>query len=220
MPEAAGLHYLTRQLKTLPAGLVTAEQARFFDHIAAILPAIPVREIDGKKMLAPAEVFDKKQNVENPELYAVYPFRLFGLGKPHIDLAVNALDARTDRGHFGWRQDDIFMALLGLTDQARQGLAERASQWNEKRRFPAFWGPNYDWTPDQDHGGVLTKTLQVMLVQCEDRQIHLLPAWPADWDVTFKLQAPYKTTLEGSARRGKLERLDVTPKSRSADIVR
>jgi len=142
------------------------------------------------------------------------------LGKPHIDLAINALDARPDRGHFGWRQDDIFMALLGLTDQARQGLAERASEWNEKRRFPAFWGPNYDWTPDQDHGGVLTKTLQVMLVQCEDRQIRLLPAWPADWDVTFKLRAPYKTTLEGSVRRGRIERLDVTPKSRSADIVR
>ena len=220
MPEAAGLNYLTRRLKTLPAGLATEEQVRFFDHIAAILPPIPLREIAGKKMLAPAEVFDEKQNVENPELYAVYPFRLFGLGKPHIDLAVNALDARTDRGHFGWRQDDIFMALLGLTDQARQGLAERASEWNEKRRFPAFWGPNYDWTPDQDHGGVLTKTLQVMLVQCEDRQIRLLPAWPADWDVTFKLRAPYKTTLEGSVRRGRIERLDVTPKSRSADIVR
>jgi len=220
MPEVAGLHYLTRQLKTLPAGLATAEQVRFFDHIAAILPPIPLREIAGKKMLAPAEVFDRKQNVENPELYAVYPFRLFGLGKPHIDLAINALDARPDRGHFGWRQDDIFMALLGLTDQARQGLAERASEWNEKRRFPAFWGPNYDWTPDQDHGGVLTKTLQVMLVQCEGRQIRLLPAWPADWDVTFKLRAPYKTTLEGSVRRGRIERLDVTPKSRSADIVR
>ncbi len=220
MPEVAGLHYLIRQLKTLPAGLLTAEQTRLVDRLAAILPLIPRREINGKTMLAPAERFDKKENVENPELYAVYPFRLFGIAKPHIDLAVQALDARTDRGHFGWRQDDIFMALLGLTDQARRGLAERASKWNEQRRFPAFWGPNYDWTPDQDHGGVLTKTLQVMLVQCEDRQLRLLPAWPADWDVAFKLHAPYATTLEGEAKQGKIERLDVAPKSRSADIVR
>jgi hypothetical protein len=220
MPEVAGLHYLTRQLKTLPAGLMTAEQSRLVDHLAAILPPIPTREVDGKKMLAPAERFEKKQNVENPELYAVYPFRLYGIGKRDIDQAVRALDARPDRGHFGWRQDDIFMALLGLTDQARQGLAERASKWNETRRFPAFWGPNYDWTPDQDHGGVLTKTLQIMLLQCEDKQIRLLPAWPADWDVTFKLHAPYATTLEGTAKQGKIERLDVTPKTRSADIVR
>lgn len=220
MPEVAGLHYLTRQLKTLPAGLMTAEQMRLVDHLAAILPPIPTREVEGKKMLAPAERFDKKQNVENPELYAVYPFRLYGIGKPDIDYAVRALDARTDRGHFGWRQDDIFMALLGLTNQVRSGLVERASKWDKNRRFPAFWGPNYDWTPDQDHGGVLTKTLQIMLVQCDDKKIRLLPAWPADWDVTFKLQAPYNTTLEGTAKQGKIERLDVSPKSRSADIVR
>jgi hypothetical protein len=220
MPEVAGLHYLTRQLKTLPAGLMTAEQARLVDRLAAILPPIPTREVDGKTMLAPAERFAKKQNVENPELYAVYPFRLYGIGKPDIDLAVQALNARTDRGHFGWRQDDIFMALLGLTDQVRTGLAERASKWNEKRRFPAFWGPNYDWTPDQDHGGVLAKTLQLMLIQSENKQIRLLPAWPADWDVMFKLHAPYDTTLEGAARQGKIERLDVSPRSRSADIVR
>jgi alpha-L-fucosidase 2 len=220
MPEVAGLHYLTRQLKTLPRGLMTADQARLVDHLAAILPPIPTREVDGKKMLAPAERFEKKQNVENPELYAVYPFRLFGIGKPDIDLAIRALDARTDRGHFGWRQDDIFMALLGLTDQVKSGLVERASRWNENRRFPAFWGPNYDWTPDQDHGGVLTKTLQVMLLQCEDRQIRILPAWPSDWDVTFKLHAPFNTTLDGTARQGKIERLAVSPKSRIVDIVR
>jgi hypothetical protein len=220
MPEVAGLHYLTRQLKTLPLGLMTADQARLVDHLAAILPPIPTREVDGKKMLAAAERFEKKQNVENPELYAVYPFRLFGIGKPDIDLAIRALDARTDRGHFGWRQDDIFMALLGLTDQVKSGLVERASRWNEKRRFPAFWGPNYDWTPDQDHGGVLTKTLQVMLLQCEDKQIRMLPAWPSDWDVTFKLHAPYKTILEGTAKQGRIERLDVSPKSRIVDIVR
>jgi len=220
MPEVAGLHYLTRQLKTLPPGLMTADQARLVDHLAAILPPIPTREVDGKKMLAPAERFEKKQNVENPELYAVYPFRLFGIGKPDIDYAIRALDARTDRGHFGWRQDDIFMALLGLTDQVKSGLVERASRWNENRRFPAFWGPNYDWTPDQDHGGVLTKTLQIMLLQCEDKQIRVLPAWPSDWDVTFKLHAPYNTTLEGTAKQGKIERLDVSPKARAGDIVR
>jgi hypothetical protein len=165
MPELAGLHYLVKTAKTLPAALVPEDFRALLARLEPKLPPIPTREIGGERMLAPAERFANKSNVENPELYAVYPFRLYGIGKPGIDLAIRALDRREDRGHFGWRQDDIFMALLGLTDQARRGLVERAGQWDKRHRFPAFWGPNYDWTPDQDHGGVLMKTLQLMLLQ-------------------------------------------------------
>lgn len=32
-------------------------------------------------------------------------------------------------------------------------------------RFPAFWGPNSDWIPDQDHGSVAAIALQRMLLQ-------------------------------------------------------
>jgi alpha-L-fucosidase 2 len=218
MPEVAGLNYLTRKLRTLPGGLLTAEQKSFLDRLEAKLPAVPTREVEGRRMLAPAEMYAKKQNVENPELYAVYPFRLYGVGKPDFELAIRALDAREDKGHFGWRQDDLFMALLGLTERARQGLTERAGRWNPEQRFPAFWGPNYDWTPDQDHGGVLTKTLQCMLLQCDDREIRLRPAWPADWDADFRLRAPFNTVLEGQVRAGKLVGLRVTPRSRESDI--
>jgi alpha-L-fucosidase 2 len=218
MPEVAGLRYLILKLKTLPAGLLSPGRRNLLDRLESKLPPIPTREVDGKLMLAPAERFAKKQNVENPELYAVYPFRLFGTGKPGIELAVRALDNRQDMGHFGWRQDDLFMALLGLTDRARKGLTERAGKWDRKQLFPAFWGPNYDWTPDQDHGGVLTKTLQVMLLQCEDKDIRLLPAWPADWDADFKLRAPYNTILEGRVRAGKVVKLRATPRSRRLDL--
>jgi len=219
MPEVAGLHYLAQELMRLPGGLLSDSQKKLAERLAAILPPVPTREVDGRKMLAPAERFEKKQNVENPELYAVYPFRLYGIGKPDIEFAVRALDARLDRGHFGWRQDDLFMALLGLTGRAKKGLVERASQWDKNFRFPAFWGPNYDWTPDQDHGGVLAKTLQVMLLQCEDKAIRLLPAWPNDWDATFKLRAPYGTTIEGQILQGKIVKLAVTPSNRRKDIV-
>ncbi len=40
-------------------------------------------------------------------------------------------------------------------------------------------------------------------------------AWPSDWDVTFKLHAPYNTILEGTAKQGRIERLDVSPKAGS-----
>jgi alpha-L-fucosidase 2 len=219
MPEVAGLHELVKVAKTLPAGLVPDAFKALLARLGPKLPDIPTREIDGARLLAPAARFAKKSNVENPELYAVYPFRLYGLGKPDIELAVRALDRREDRGHFGWRQDDIFMALLGLADQAGRGLVERAAKWDPRHRFPAFWGPNYDWTPDQDHGGVLMKTLQVMLLQAEDRVLRLLPAWPAGWDADFKLHAPYRTVVEGSVRGGRLAALKVTPGSRASDVL-
>jgi hypothetical protein len=219
LPEVAGLYYLTQELKKIPADYVTAAFRELLDNIQNKLPAIPLRELEQKRMLAPAQRYDNKRNIENPELYAVYPFKLYGLGRPDIELAINALIHRWDKGHFGWRQDDLFMALLGLTREARSGLVERCNNWDSRHRFPAFWGPNYDWTPDQDHGGVLTKTLQVMLLQCDDKKIHLLPAWPKEWDVDFKLHAPYNTVVEGKVRDGKIETLHVQPEGRKNDIV-
>ena len=111
------------------------------------------------------------------------------------------------------------MAYLGLTDAARKGLVERPRHHDQRERFPAFWGPNYDWTPDQYHGGVLMKTFQAMLLQTDGRKILLLPAWPKDWDVDFKLHAPYQTVVEGTYRDGKLQSLKVTPEARRADVV-
>ena len=61
--------------------------------------------------------------------------------------------------------------------------------------------------------------LQEMLLQTNGEQIYLLPAWPRDWDVDFKLLAPYQTTIEGSVRNGKLVDLAVTPEKRREDII-
>ncbi|MDR0703844.1 MAG: hypothetical protein LBF88_02540, partial [Planctomycetaceae bacterium] len=81
-----------------------------------------------------------------------------------------------------------------------------------------FWGPNYDWIPDQDHGGILTKGVQSLVMQCDGKRIDLFPAFPADWDCDFKLNAPYKTTVEGQLKNGKLINLKVTPKEREKDV--
>ena len=110
------------------------------------------------------------------------------------------------------------MAYLGLAEDARQSLVGRARNHDANSRFPAFWGPNYDWVPDQDHGGVLMKTFQSMLLQTDGRKIFLLPAWPKEWDVEFKLHAPQQTVLEGVFREGRLVSLKVTPASRRADV--
>jgi hypothetical protein len=217
MPEVAGCIAVTERLLLLPDAL-SAERA-FLQQFHAKLPALPLREIDGRQALAPAATFSMKRNCENPELYAVFPFRLVALGKPNIGWGLEALKHRTDKGDFGWRQDDLFMAYLGLTEEARRNLVNRAKRHDKKERFPAFWGPNYDWTPDQDHGGVLVKGVQSLLLQTDGRKIYLLPAWPRDWNCDFKLHAPLKTVVTGTVKDGKLMAWDVTPKERKADVV-
>ncbi len=221
MPELAGLYSITKRLTALPENLTSEPDREFWSDLSAKLPEIPLRKTPSGMALAPAERFENKRNVENPELYAVFPFRLFGVGKPNIEWGKNALEHRWDRGHFGWRQDDIFMAYLGLAEQAKKGLVIRAKNFDKTKRFPAFWGPNYDWTPDQDHGGTLMKTFQSMLLQIDpySKKIYLTPAWPKDWDVDFKLHAPYNTIIEGTVKNGKVEALKVTPSSRKKDVI-
>jgi len=219
MPELAGLHAVTERLLSLPDELTTADQRSFWSALKKKLPDLPTREVDGTRMLAPAARFADKKNVENPELYAVFPFRLFAIGRPDIELAIEALNHRWDKGNFGWRQDDIFMAYLGLADRARSYLVGRAKKKHPGSRFPAFWGPNYDWIPDQDHGSILLKALQAMVMQTDGRKIYLLPAWPKDWNVDFKLHAPYQTVVSGTVKGGRIVRLDVSPEHRRNDIV-
>jgi hypothetical protein len=218
MPEIAGLRAITARLLSLPASATPADARAYWKTFLAKLPPLPTRDTPTGKALAPAEKFATKQNVENPELYAVFPFRLCSFEKDNRDLGLNAMKHRWDRGNFGWCQDDIFMAYLGLTDDARKNVVGRARNYDKKQRFPAFWGPNFDWTPDQDHGGVLMRAFQSMLMQTEGRKIFLLPAWPKDWDCEFKLHAPYQTVVEGKVIAGKIVDLKVTPKSRRKDV--
>jgi hypothetical protein len=219
MPELAGLHAVTQWLLALPDRLTDTNRRAFWAKLKHKLPDLPLRSVDGKQMLAPAEKFELKRNIENPELYAVFPFRLIAVGRPDIELGIEALRHRWDRGSGGWRQDDIFMAYLGLAEEARRNLVDRAKNKHTDSRFPAFWGPNYDWIPDQDHGGILLRALQAMALQTDGRKIYLLPAWPNGWDVHFKLHAPYRTTVECVYRNGDVEKLLVAPQQREKDVV-
>lgn len=226
MPEVAGLRAVTARLLALPAALAPSSDRAFWAAFLAKLPDLPTRETPSGRALAPAERFAAKRNIENPELYGVFPFRLCSFNRTNATWGLHALQHRWDRGHAGWRQDDIFMAYLGLTQEARKGLVARARTHHAGSRFPAFWGPNYDWVPDQDHGGVLMKTYQAMLLQAEpaagtelDGKIYLLPAWPADWDVSFKLHAPRQTVVQGEFRGGRVVALDVQPAARRNDVI-
>jgi len=219
MPEIAGLHAAVNHLLLLPERLTTTGQRKFWSDLKKKLPDLPTRVLGATTMLAPAERFERKQNSENPELYAVFPFRLIAFDSPNRNLALEAFAHREDRGNAGWRQDDIFAAYLGLVDTARESIVARARNKNADSRFPAFWGPNYDWIPDQDHGSVLLKTLQAMVMQYDEKHIYILPSWPENWNVEFKLRAPRQTIVEGRYVDGMLKDLRVSPPGRKKDVV-
>ena len=73
--------------------------------------------------------------------------------------------------------------------------------------------------PDLDNGGVCQNTIQSMLMQCSGKKIILLPAWPKEWNASFKLHAPENTTVEGRVMNGRISDLIVTPESRRKDVV-
>lgn len=219
MPELAGLHSILNRLIKLDKDLVDDEMKNYWQNVKQKLPDLPTHEVNKIVMLAPAEIFEEKMNIENPELYAVFPFQLINFNSENKDLAINAFIHRLDRGNWGWRQDDLFASYLSLTDTTKKYLIERSKNKNVDSRFPAFWGPNYDWTPDQTHGGVIMKTLQSMIIQNDGENIYLLPSWPEDWNVEFKLYAPYETVIEGTYNDGQLIINKVTPEYRSENII-
>ena len=219
LPEIAGLGWLLPRLLALPGDLTTEAQRARWTRILGELPPIPVAEVNGKRLLRPAVTFSHKSNSENTELYAVFPYRVYGVGRPDLDLARDNFAARGNRHNRGWCQDSIQAACLGLADEAGRLVAARAAQVNGAYRFPVMWGPNFDWIPDQDHGNNILTTLQYMLLQSDADRIFVLPAWPTNWNARFKLHAPRNTTVEGVVRGGKLEQLVVTPASRRGDVI-
>ncbi len=218
-PDIAGLHWVLKKLLSL-GDKVGKDRIAFWKQLSKRVPSLPMAKSNGREYITVAKkIFEKPRNSENPELYAIFPFRLYGMGKPDIEVARRTFKLRSQKRAIGWTQDDIQAAFLGLTETAARYVTNRAKSKHKKSRFPAFWGPNFDWIPDQDHGGNLMMTLQTMLMQCEDNKILLLPAWPMEWDVNFKLHAPYQTTVEGKVQNGKVIDLKVTPESRRKDII-
>jgi hypothetical protein len=219
-PDVAGLHWVLGKLLQLPEDKAGAERRKFWGRLAGEVRPLLMAGEDGRRYLLPAEkVLEERKNSENPELYAVFPFRVFGVGKPDLEIGRLTFARREIKKHRGWQQDDVQAAFLGLADEAAGYVTDRAANRHRGSRFPAFWGPNYDWIPDQTHGGNLMTALQTMLLQTEDDKILLLPAWPKQWDVAFKLQASDRTVVECVYRGGKIERLTVTPTSRAKDVV-
>ncbi|WP_316829869.1 DUF5703 domain-containing protein [Pedobacter aquatilis] len=215
----AALKTVLQRLIEYP-NLSAGKKAEWAEMLKTI-PPMSFRDFDGKPTISPAKIWERINNTESPQLYPVYPWGIYGIGKPGLDTAINTFKYDTDvlkfRSHVGWKQDNIFAARLGLTEDAAKLIVAKLK--DSGRRFPAFWGPGFDWTPDHNWGGSGMIGLQEMLMQVDGKKIYLFPAWPKGWDVHFKLHAPYQTTVEATLKDGKLTDLKVMPESRKADVI-
>ena len=196
---------------------------------------------------AVGDVYDFGREIcESPELYSIYPFRQVWIGRPEIlasarqsfHVRTTSLDGTVDGQPVetgGWQSSPVQAACLGLPREAARlasiNFNDKFIRWCEnvdpadrfpnrpRARFPAFWECKMDGTPDNDHGANSVNVLQSMLLQSDEKKIYLLPAWPEDWDVSFKLHAARDTTVEGVYKNGRWRSLHVSPESRKADIV-
>ncbi len=174
---------------------------------------------DGKIM--PALHYERVQNVESTQLYPVFPWRMYGVGRPDLEIARNTYMndslAVKFRSHIGWKQDMIWAACLGMTDEAVRLMVLKMG--NGPHRFPAFWGPGFDWTPDHNWGGSGMVGMQEMLLQEVEGKIYLFPSWPRNRDVSFKLKASRNTTVQATLKNGKIQNVKITPAERYSDLV-
>jgi len=221
LPEIAGLTYITSRFLAEEGRLEDVDLIALCKKIQSALPEVPLKkDEEGNTALAPAQKYNPKiRNFENPELYAIFPYRLYGVGRDKLEVARTAYENRKFKQAIGWQQDAIQAALIGKTEEAKDLLVNGFKTKHEGSRFPAFWGPNADWIPDQDHGSVNVRALQNMLIQEVGDRILLVPAFPEEWNVDFKLHASRNTVIEGKYQNGKFEKLSVTPKSRMKDLV-
>ena len=230
-PDIAGLKSILPRLLALPEGLASQDQREFWTKTLADVPPLPlgktahgklppfgIGDTNGTLIILPAEEYGKTGNGENPELYVAFPYRLYGMGKPDLQLARDTFAARRFPRDICWGQDGTESSILGLIDVAKKAAIAEFTDYGDQR-FPWFWRPGSDWIPDLDNGGSGMITLQNMLMQNDGKRIQLLPAWPADWTADFKLHAPYQTTVEGHVQDGKITDLRVTPESRAKDVV-
>ena len=225
----SGLRRITEGLLALP-DVPSATRERF-QAIRARLPDLPVGMRDGVRSLLPAKSFEKEHNRWEPiEMYAAWPYRWVGITQPDtLQLARDTWRslpknrARCQQFDFSWMANVANVAALAWPEESEK---RRDLQTGQHRRpasaIPGVFGPGHDWIPDHNWGGSGMTGLQEMLLAPEpgpQGKLHLFPSWPPAWDVDFKLHAPGPTVVECVCRKGKVEKLIVTPELRAKDVV-
>ena len=219
-PVLEGLKAILSRLLAVSPKLVPAATRTEWEKLLSELPPTTLLDKDGEKSFAQAKKYNpKRHNYENPAMYTVFPYRRASLGTPLYKIGLNSWDRRDQKKDFCWHQDFVQAAMLGMADKAKGYAFSRAKSKDKKSRFPAFWKPGHDWMPDQDHGGNFVLGVNRMLIQWLDNgKIYVLPAWPKEWSVAYKLYAIDRTVVEVEYLDGKLK-VKTTPTSKMKDVI-
>ncbi len=207
----------------LSLNCLDTETTKRYQKFLKELPPIPTEIKKGKEVVAPCEFPKeyKKGNCELPQLNTVYPYRSFGVfsDKEALDLAVRTYfycwDEEDQLDYVSWHVNGCYAARIGLTEEAVKYM--RLKLGDSGRKFPAFWGPGHDYTPDHNWGGSGMIGVQEMLMQTFENKIYLLPAWPKNLDVCFQLWADSQTKVRVEYLNGKME-YEIFPKEREKDF--
>lgn len=224
-----GMKRITAALLSLPE--LEEDTRRKLETILPTIPDIPVGVREGKTSILPAVTFENQYNIWEPaEMVAAYPYKLVGVTHPEtLQLlrdtyaSVPQERAKFCMQDYSWMPNVANVAAMADVDEARKRVIYKmANTEAPQARFPAFFGPGHDWMPDHNWGGSGMVGIQEMLVAADpygDGKIYLLPAWPREWSVNFKLHAPSNTVIECSYSDGKIQKLKVTPEYRLKDVV-
>lgn len=219
----AGLYACLESLLAIDEPYVTEADKAYWRGFLKRLPELPfVGELEGRRIAIAAESVKPQKTSEAPQFYPLFPYNRYKLEDAEMEFFHNTWEYDTTfrRTHGGWNQIGIFLARMGLVEEALEyHKLKLGDNTKNKRRFPIYWGPNYDGIPDHNHGGAGMIGLQEMLMQCFDKRILILPCWDKNVDVDFKLHAPQQTVVEVSFEDGRIRKLEVTPKEREKDVV-
>jgi hypothetical protein len=153
-------------------------------------------------VLLPAELFNRTSelNLENPELYGLWPYLMLERGVSDYNMALRTYRGRAWKNFtLGWCLDVIWAARLGLTDEVLHDY--------ETIHFPATvrcpggfsyeaavtWSqdPNLPLVPSMQGMGTSVCHIYEMVCQDQTAGIYVLPAWPLDRPLSIAL---YSTT--------------------------
>lgn len=193
---------LSTELLSIIPNLATGKWILNSDGTSAVSPADETDDV-----FLPAEIMDRKTpiNVENPELYGVWPYRVLGPGKPDFDRTQRTFDNRHWKlNGDGWNLDCIWSACLDMTDYTVNNY--KSWQFPNTVRCPGGFSfetaptrpeePSLPLYPSMQGMGAGVCPLYEMVIRETDDGIRILPAWPKDKSIKMSLYSPKAGRVE------------------------
>ncbi len=218
LPEIAGLQAVLEALLDMPGECLDEAEKKRLRTLLEKAPPLNIGVKNGKRVILCCEEGETEtHNQENISMYAVFPYKRYGLFQEDLETARETFAQRDfDTYYSCWHNNNVFAAYLGLQKDARKNLAKRYVL-HHGYRFPTFYVDG-DWVPDHDNGSVAQQTIQAMLVQSYRDSVLLFPAFPENWDAEFKLYTAEGVKIEAARKDGSVQIRNTAPSVPGKDI--